>query len=355
MVPNPQFWQGKRVLLTGHTGFKGAWLALWLQNLGAEVLGISLPPVSSQNLFHLIGSASLVSRHYELDIKDAQELKKITQDFVPQIVFHLAAQSLVRPGYKEPLKTFSTNIMGTANLLESLRDIQEVRAVVMVTTDKVYLNQEWDYPYRESDTLGGYDPYSASKAASEIVISSYRQSFLNAQGVAVGVARAGNVIGGGDWSEDRLIPDAIKAWQHGKVLDIRSPESIRPWQHVLDSLAAYLLFVEQLWINSSLGQAFNFGPPPIEFASVRKVILLAREIFEKGEIDFSQIPLGPHEANILKLEIAKAQSLLNFRPNWGLYESVARTMYWYRAHLNGGNAKELCLADIEAYIRAANE
>lgn len=239
------FFNGKKVLITGHTGFKGSWLALWLQQLGAQVTGIALPPATTPNIFSLLGfhQPSPINHHlssYYHDIRDAAGLAARVKEAEPEIVFHLAAQPLVRASYREPLTTFATNVMGTANLLDALRGVTSVRTVVAVTTDKVYRNIEHPYPYREEDPLGGHDPYSASKAASELIVSSYRDAFLAEQGVAIATARAGNVIGGGDWSEDRLIPDAVRAWQSDQPLDIRRPDAIRPWQHVLEPLAGYM-------------------------------------------------------------------------------------------------------------------
>ena len=225
------FFQGRRVLITGHTGFKGSWLTLWLNRLGAQITGISLPPTTTPSLASLLAIDTLCEHHI-CDIRDPRALTSLVQKAKPEIVFHLAAQPLVRASYRHPLDTFSTNIMGTAHLLEALRQVDSVKSVVMVTTDKVYQNKEWLYPYRENDRLGGHDPYSASKAASELVVASYRDAFLADQGVAIATARAGNVIGGGDWSEERLIPDAVRAWQNKRPIEVRSPEAIRPWQHL---------------------------------------------------------------------------------------------------------------------------
>lgn len=349
MLPNPKFWRGKRVLLTGHTGFKGAWLAFWLRDMGAEVLGLALPPSTNPNLFDLAGGESLVSKHYEADIRNAVHIREIIQEFSPEIVLHLAAQALVRPSYLNPLETFSVNVMGTANVLDALRGLNHVRSVVVVTTDKVYLNREWDYPYRESDHLGGYDPYSASKAAAEMVIASYRQSFLSDQGVAVGVARAGNVIGGGDWSQDRLIPDAIRSWQADETLIIRRPDAIRPWQHVLEPISAYLVLAEKLWNGLEYAEAYNFGPNTFESATVREVIDYANIVFGDGRVEYATKTVGPHEAGILKLEVAKASSLLGIKPRWGMMESVDRTISWYRNQAQGASVIDLCREDIKAF------
>lgn len=347
-MANSSFWSGKRVLLTGHTGFKGGWLAIWLQSLGAEVMGISLPPATTPNLFELAQVANSVHSHF-CDIRNADELAKLARAGRPEIVLHLAAQPLVRASYKDPAVTYATNVMGSVHLLEALRGLDSVRVAVMVTTDKVYRNLEHPYPYREDDVLGGYDPYSASKAASEIVISSYREAFLRQQGVVVASARAGNVIGGGDWSEDRLIPDAVRAWQTGATLEIRRPQSIRPWQHVLEPLHGYLTLAEKLWGSPHLAGAYNFGPYTHEAATVHNVVELARQAYGKGDVRYGNGVDGPHEAGWLALETAKARVELGVSPKWNLTESVARTMSWYRSQHQGADAHALCLEEIAAY------
>ena len=348
ITPSPNFWRGKKVLLTGHTGFKGAWLAFWLCQMGAKVTGISLPPNSLPNLFTLANIAQMTNSHFA-DTRDADVVSNIIKKARPEIVLHLAAQALVRPGYKDPIGTFATNVMGTANILNSLRGIDSVKAVVAVTTDKVYKNLERIEPYRETDVLGGYDPYSASKAASEIIISSYRDSYLSEQGVAVASARAGNVIGGGDWSEDRLIPDAVRAWANGQPSVIRSPQAIRPWQHVLEPLAGYLTLAQKLWQQPDLAGAYNFGPRTDEATTVREVVELARAAYGGGEARYGDDSDGPHEAGWLALEIAKVRVTLGVSPKWGLTESVRRTMAWYLAQQQGADARILCEAEIAAY------
>ena len=348
MVPAADFWRGKRVLLTGHTGFKGGWLALWLQGLGAHVTGIALPPDSTPNLFQLARVGDGMEGRFA-DIRDAASLSAIIRPARPEIVLHLAAQPLVRASYREPLETFATNVMGTAHVLNALRGVDSLRVAVMVTTDKVYQNREWPYPYRESDALGGHDPYSASKAASEIVIACYRDAFLATQGVAVASARAGNVIGGGDWSQDRLIPDAVRAWQSGQVLAIRRPQSIRPWQHVLEPLAGYLTLARKLWDEPALAGTYNFGPQSGEAATVRDVVELARSAYGGGEVHFGDDSAGPHEAGWLALETAKARNALGLVQKWALAEAVNRTMAWYRAQQQGADVRRLCEAEIAAY------
>lgn len=345
------FWRDKHVLLTGHTGFKGSWLALWLQKLGANVTGVALAPNTRPNLFELAQVAHGMASYF-CDIRDEVALARIVRDSQPEIVFHLAAQPLVRASYREPLATFASNIMGTAHLLDALRGLDSVRVAVMVTTDKVYRNLEQPWPYREGDALGGHDPYSASKAASELVIDSYRDAFLKEQGVAIASARAGNVIGGGDWSQDRLIPDAVRAWQSGQLLEIRRPQAIRPWQHVLEPLHGYMRLAEQLWQRPELAGAYNFGPYSHEAATVRQVVELAQQAYgaEQAAVRYGDGSKGPHEAGWLALETAKARSLLSVQPCWGLTESVARTINWYRAQAGGGNARVLCQSEIEQYM-----
>jgi len=342
------FWRNKRVLLTGHTGFKGGWLALWLHRMGAEVTGLSLPPSSNPNLFSLAKINEVCDSHF-LDLRDARQLAAAVRAANPEIVLHLAAQALVRASYADPLATFSTNIMGTANLLDALRGLDSVRVALVVTTDKVYQNHESFYPYREDDALGGHDPYSASKAASEIVAASYRTAFLEEQGIALATARAGNVIGGGDWSSDRLIPDAIRAWESATSLSIRRPQAIRPWQHVLEPLAGYISLAQQLWNRADLAGAYNFGPATNTAASVRQVVELARAAYGQGDIAWGDGTEGPHEAGWLALEVAKSRVSLGVSPQWDLPVTVMRTMLWYRKLAQGAVARTLCHADIDTY------
>ena len=352
--PRAEFWRGKRVLLTGHTGFKGAWLALWLHRLGATVVAISLPPETKPNLFALAGIEAIVASHF-CDIRDATATAALIERARPEIVFHLAAQALVRPGYRDPLATFATNVQGTANVLDALRPLDCIRVVVAITTDKVYKNREQPYRYRETDALGGHDPYSASKAAAELVIVSYRDSYFAQRSVAVASARAGNVIGGGDWSEDRLLPDAIRAWSADQPLQVRRPQATRPWQHVLEPLLGYVSLAEQLWQRPTLADAYNFGPESQEAATVREVVQLARDVYGTGQVVWGDGTEGQHEAAWLALEIDKARSALGFNPRWPLAEAVSRTMLWYRRQRDGATARALCEADIDAYEMARAE
>jgi CDP-glucose 4,6-dehydratase len=347
-LPDPAFWRGKRVLVTGHTGFKGAWLAYWLRRMGAQVTGLALAPRGAPNLHDLLGQTS-ARDHHVCDIRDGRATEAVTAAARPEIVFHLAAQALVRQGYIEPLETFAVNVQGTANLLEAVRRTGGVRAVVVITTDKVYRNLEQPFPYRETDALGGHDPYSASKAAAEIIVSSYRDSFLSASSVSVASARAGNVIGGGDWSDHRLIPDAVRAWSANGPLSIRRPQAVRPWQHVLEPLAGYLRLAESLWQSPAHAGAYNFGPETHEAATVERVIRLARDAYGRGEIIWGDGSEGPHEAGWLALEITKARNDLGVRPRWPLTEGVRRTMNWYRQLAQGIRAEVLCDADIDAF------
>ncbi len=348
MPGDKEFWRGKRVLLTGHTGFKGGWLAIWLQRLGAVVTGVALPPTTTPNLFALARVSDGMDSRLQ-DIRDAAPLRATVHAARPEIVLHLAAQALVRASYRTPLETFACNVMGTAHLLDSLCDLDGVRVAVMVTSDKVYRIREQPSPYREDDGLGGHDPYSASKAASEIVIASYRDAFLAERGVAVASARAGNVIGGGDWSEDRLIPDAVRAWQAGGALEIRRPQAIRPWQHVLEPLAGYLALAQKLWSHPELAGAYNFGPPTNEAATVRDVVELARTACGGGEAIYGDGTGGPHESGWLALDTAKARVALGVAPKWVLAETVNRTMAWYQAQAGGTDARDLCETEIAAY------
>lgn len=351
MIEKENFWRGKRVLITGHTGFKGSWLSIWLCRLGAQVTGVALEPNTNPNLFELANVAKNIDSYF-CDIRDPLALAKIVHNARPELVFHLAAQPLVRASYRDPLATYSTNVMGTANLLDALRGSDSIKVAVMVTTDKVYRNNEWFYPYRETDELGGHDPYSSSKAASEIVIASYRDAYLNEQGVAVATARAGNVIGGGDWSEDRLIPDAVRAWQSGISLEIRRPQAIRPWQHVLEPLAGYLALAQTIWMQPEKAAAYNFGPETHDAVSVKGVVELARRTCENSKVYYGADSQGPHEAGWLALEIAKARSMLGYLPRWTLDESVRRTMNWYTLQHCGEDARSLCEADITDYDAA---
>lgn len=341
------FWLNKRVLITGHSGFKGSWLTLWLNHLGSKVTGLSLEPHTQPALFETAAVGAICESNFA-DIRDAKACLDIVNKCQPEIVIHLAAQALVRASYQDPLATYTTNVMGTANLLDAIRQQDSVKVALMITTDKVYANKEWCWPYRETDALGGHDPYSASKAACEMVIQSYRDAFLAKQGIAIASARAGNVIGGGDWSEDRLIPDAVRAWQSNQCLCIRNPTSVRPWQHVLEPLSSYLFLAEKLWGSPELAGSYNFGPEIQDAAAVGDIIHQAMQAYPDAKVKFGEVE-GPHEAGLLSLDISLAKSQLGVYPRWSLSQAVSKTMDWYQSFNSGEDAKQLCLKDIQSF------
>jgi len=342
------FWRGKRVLLTGHTGFKGAWLHFWLKQLGAHVQGLSLAPNTEPSLYELLANDGHHPKGIA-DLRDRLAVQAIVQQAKPEIVLHLGAQSLVRAGYREPVETFETNVQGTVNLLDALRGAIDLRAIVVVTTDKVYENPEGGLPFAETDPLGGHDPYSASKAATDIVTASYRRSYFLPRSVGLASARAGNVIGGGDWAADRLIPDAVRALTSGTTLEIRRPDAVRPWQHVLEPLHGYMLLAEALWNEPELGPAYNFGPDPRSTATVREILELSGGHYDLSRINWGDGSDGPHEAGLLTLDSSKASIELGFAPRLSLAETVTRTWKWYHGLANGNSASDLCLADLIAY------
>lgn len=348
------FWKDKRVLVTGHTGFKGSWLSLWLTERGANVSGLSLAPATSPSLHHLLGR-DRAGDDGILDIRDRLAVAARVMAVRPEIVFHLAAQPLVRAAYRDPAATYDINVQGTANLLDILRISPDIRSIVVVTTDKVYENAETGRAFIETDPLGGYDPYSASKAAAEIVTSSYRSSFFLGRKVGLATARAGNVIGGGDWAEDRLIPDAVRAWSRGGSLDVRRPGAVRPWQHVLEPLHGYITLAERLWSNPELDRHFNFGPDHAAAATVGTVLEAAHAAYGTGDMVLGDGTEGPHEAGYLMLDSSLAAKTLGFVPRWDLGETVRRTMEWYRRYEDGSAAEALCLADIAAYEGAVRQ
>ena len=352
MRPDRNFWRGKKVFVTGHTGFKGAWLCFWLHSMGARVTGVALTPDNEPNLFNMLGLEKIISSRF-LDIRNQSLLAEAVKASGADIVFHLAAQALVREGYKNPLATFDTNFGGTANLLEALRGHVQVRVAVIVTTDKVYKNLERRAPFVETDELGGRDPYSASKAAAELLVESYRESYFRSQGLAIATARAGNVIGGGDWSPERLIPDCMKAWSAGQSVEIRMPDAVRPWQHVLDPLAGYLVLAQKLWDDPTLATSYNFGPDADGSASVREAVTLAQTKWDDGDahVKFGTEMKGPKESEILRLSNARARTELNFAPLWPLDTAIARTVDWYKNAKSGKSASLLCANDIDIYER----
>ena len=343
------YWHGKRVLITGHTGFKGGWLTIWLKRMGCKVTGLSLSPATQPALFELANISELCENYF-CDIRDVHKLKSVFDQAKPEIVFHLAAQALVRESYKDPLETFSTNTMGTVNVLEAIRHCTSVKAAVMVTTDKVYRNLERLEPYKEQDGLGGHDPYSASKAACEMIIDSYSKSYMTAQGINIASARAGNVIGGGDWAADRLIPDAIRAWCGKRSLDLRNPGSIRPWQHVLEPVRAYIILAQQLAFNPEKACAYNFGPDFAEAASVRQVIESAQRTWgDHATVHWGQSEPLLHEAGILRLDTSKSQNELGIRPVWDINQAVEKTVVWYKKQILGADTLNLCDSDINDF------
>lgn len=359
---NAAFWSGRKVLLTGHTGFKGSWLALWLTEMGADVTGIGLEPDSDPHLFHQLRLEPRL-KHHIADIRDPAAIAAIAEACQPDVVLHLAAQPLVRRSYRDPLGTWATNVQGSLNVLEALRTLTHPCAVVMVTTDKVYANREWDYGYRENDRLGGHDPYSASKAAAELAIDSWRNSFCGGAAhqtphLSIATARAGNVIGGGDWAEDRIVPDAMRALAAGSPIPVRSPGATRPWQHALEPLSGYLLLAERLLQNhfpygntaNPYAEAFNFGP---SLEANRPVSVLVEEALQHWPGSWSDLSdaSAPHEAGKLHLQIDKAHHRLGWRPRWPFSSTIARTVRWYRQVNDGDDPLSCSIADLKAYIR----
>lgn len=348
---NSAVWRDKRVFVTGHTGFKGGWLSLLLEQLGAEVTGYALAPTTQPNLFELADVATgLVSSHFA-DIRDSATLTAAMQEASPDVVIHLAAQPLVRASYRDPVETWSTNVMGTVNVLEAVRACPSIRAVLVVTTDKCYENREWHWGYREIDALGGYDPYSASKASAELVVASYRRAFLTEKGVLIATARAGNVIGGGDWSEDRLIPDAARAVAKGDTLVIRNPLATRPWQHVLEAINGYILLVERLLDgDASFAESFNFGPATEGNRTVQEVLSGLSKHWPQLAWRHDQTQ-QPHEAGFLFLDTSLARARLKWTPRWGFDEGLKQTADWYRQVMDKpGLAREITLQQINTYF-----
>jgi CDP-glucose 4,6-dehydratase len=358
-MPDFSVFHGKRVVVTGHTGFKGSWLSLWLNELGAEVFGISVDVPTHPSHFESLDLGSFV-RDYRLDIVDAQSLRSLLEELKPDFVFHLAAQALVRQSYENPVETWRTNTVGTLNVLDALRECSHHCVAVLITSDKSYDNVEWVWGYRENDAVGGIDPYSASKGAAELAIRSYVRSYFSADSdVRIGVARAGNVIGGGDWAVDRIVPDCVKAWAKGETVLLRNPPATRPWQHVLEPLGGYLTLATNLNIRHELhGEAFNFGPLAQQNHSVLDLVTQMSRYWEQVRWnDDSAGYCGPHESGLLKLNCDKALHLLNWHATWGFEETVRATTLWYRnfyAH-DQKNIREFSCRQIEAYTRSARE
>ncbi|RPG62194.1 MAG: CDP-glucose 4,6-dehydratase [Flavobacteriaceae bacterium TMED238] len=344
-------YKNKKVFITGHTGFKGSWMTLILKKLGADVRGYSLAPNTSPNHFNLLGLENEID-HIEGDIKDFDLLNKSLHDFKPEFVFHLAAQPLVRESYENPVYTLNTNIMGSINLLEAVRNAEFVRSLTYITSDKCYENVEWIWGYRENDKMGGHDPYSASKGAAELVFSSYLRSFFsNNPDLGAGSARAGNVIGGGDWSANRIIPDCIRAIESEKPIILRNPKSTRPWQHVLEPISGYLLLGANLKNNpDKFSGSWNFGPNTSEHRNVEQVASSIIEYMQKGSIEISKDSNDQHEANLLQLNCDKASQLLEWSPRWGVSKTIEETAKWYNHYLEGTDMKRVSLDQIVEYF-----
>lgn len=346
---NRAFWRGKQVLLTGHTGFKGGWLALWLADMGAEVHGYALTPPTEPNFYSVANLQDRLASSTVADIRDAASFVQAMQAAQPEIVFHLAAQPLVRHSYAEPAETYSVNVMGTVNLLDAVRQTPSVKAVVNVTTDKCYENREWIWPYRENEAMGGFDPYSSSKACSELVTAAYRRSFLESAGIQLASARAGNVIGGGDWADDRLVPDFLRALDAGQTLAIRSPLATRPWQHVLEPLSGYLSLAEKLFLEGKdFAEAWNFGPDDTDARPVQWIIeyLCSQVPDATWQCDTSP---QPHEAHTLKLDSSKAKSRLGWCPRWDLKTALGMTLAWHQGWKRGADMTAITVQQIQTY------
>ena len=346
---NSAFWQGKRVFLTGHTGFKGGWLSLWLQRLGAQVQGYALAPDGRNNLFTEARVAEGMDSAFG-DIRDLAALQAAMIAFRPVIVIHMAAQPLVRLSYAQPVETYATNVMGTVHLLEAVRHTPGVRVVVNVTTDKCYENREWAWGYREDEPMGGHDPYSNSKGCAELVSSAYRRSFFAQGSTAVATARAGNVIGGGDWAMDRLVPDILRAFEKSEPVVIRNPHSTRPWQHVLEPLSGYLVLAQHLWDEgATFADGWNLGPRDEDARPVQWIVERLADQWGEGarwQLDGGQ---HPHEAHYLKLDISKARASLGWQPRWRLADALDHIVTWHRAWLAGDDVRALCLSQIDRY------
>ena len=350
---DPNFWKDKKVFLTGHTGFKGSWLSLWLSSVGAKITGYALAPNTTPNLFDVLAIDSMIEKSHIADIRDLASLQKAMSGAKPDVVIHMAAQPLVRYSYANPVETYATNVMGTVHVLESIRSLDCVRATVVVTTDKCYENKEWAWGYRENESMGGYDPYSNSKGCAELVTSAYRQSYFSSSKSAnkVASARAGNVIGGGDWSEDRLIPDAIKAFEEDKPLMIRNPLATRPWQHVLEPLSGYLILAQALYEEGlPFASGWNFGPRDEDNRAVQEVVDLLISHWGETATWEKEGSGQPHEANLLKLDCSKARMQLGWTPKWNLDTALQKIAQWQKAFQAQENMQQISLIQINQYM-----
>lgn len=353
MIVNSEFWRGKRVFITGHTGFKGSWLSLWLQSMGAELCGLALAPPTNPDLFTEARVAEGMANSIG-DIRDFETVRAAMAEFSPEIVIHMAAQPLVRLSYNEPVATYATNVMGTVHVLEAARHAGSVRAIVNVTTDKCYENREWEWGYREGEPMGGHDPYSNSKGCSELVTSAYRRSFFQSSGIALASARAGNVIGGGDWAVDRLLPDILRAFERNQPVVIRNPHATRPWQHVLEPLSGYLSLAEKLYTEGQAwAEGWNFGPHDEDARPVQWIVEHMVEAWGQGANWQLDGGLHPHEANYLKLDISKAKVRLGWHPRWNLAVALGHITTWHRAWLDKEDMRAQCLAQIQQYSATA--
>jgi CDP-glucose 4,6-dehydratase len=346
---NRDFWRGRRVLMTGHTGFKGGWLSLWLQSMGVTLRGIALEPPTEPALFAVARVAEGM-QHHIVDIRDFAAVKAHMDEFQPEIVIHMAAQPLVRLSYSQPVETYATNVMGTVHVLDAARQAGSVKAIVNITTDKCYENREWVWGYREDEPMGGHDPYSNSKGCAELVSSAYRKSFLEEAGIAMATARAGNVIGGGDWALDRLVPDILRALEKRESVLIRNPHAIRPWQHVLEPLSGYLLLAERLCLHGQLdAEGWNFGPRDEDARPVQWIVEHLCDLWGGGASWTLQPGNHPHEASFLKLDISKARQRLQWTPRWTLETALKRITEWHQAWLEDQDMRTICLNQINQY------
>jgi len=353
-----EFWRGKSVFLTGHTGFKGAWLSLWLTSLGANVSGLALPAPTEPNLFTTLKLNSIMNA-VEGDIRDVETLSRAMRVSKPEIVIHMAAQPLVRESYIDPISTFATNVMGTVNVLDTIRKTDSVRACVVISSDKCYLNREWDWGYREDEPMGGHDPYSASKGCTELVVESFRRSYFSTQSpaaIALGSARAGNVIGGGDWATDRLLPDVVRSVMTSTSMNVRYPDAVRPWQHVLEPLNGYLLLAQRLHTEGHhYAQPWNFGPSSDDEQRVRNVLDICKSILG-DRFSWTTSNAELHEAALLRLDCTKARVHLNWKPVWHLKRAVTETLAWYDHYIREPqNMTDFSLSQITSFLREANE